>query len=106
MTGLTDAAIGELLWVAGDAMARHDAGTVADGPLISVCWDADRLCLPRVGVEPQPQLLSTRSGRELHGWAGGVLAEPLVGWVVLLTPIAPAPDADSRGETVFEGGCR
>jgi uncharacterized protein len=87
-----------------DAIARHDAGAVSDDPLIGLCWDADRLCLPRVGIEPDPELLSTPAGRELRGWVSGVLAEPLVGWAALLTSLGAAADADSRGKAALEGG--
>lgn len=87
-----------------DAIARHDAGAISDDPLIGLCWDADRLCLPRVGIEPDPELLSTRAGRELRGWANGVLAEPLVGWAALLASLGAAADADSRWKAALEGG--
>jgi uncharacterized protein len=87
-----------------DAIARHDTGAVSDDALIGLCWDADRLCLPRVGIEPDPELLSTPAGRELQGWASGVLAKPLVGWAALLTSLRTAADADSRGKAALEGG--
>jgi uncharacterized protein len=48
-----------------DAIDRHDLGEVSDDPTIGVCWDADRLDLPRVGVEPNPALMSTKAGRYL-----------------------------------------
>jgi uncharacterized protein len=41
----------------------HADGSVSDDPTIGVCWDADRLDLPRVGVTPDPRLMSTRAGR-------------------------------------------
>lgn len=46
-----------------DACTRHDKGQVTDHPTIGVCWDADRLNLPRVGISPDPQLLSTSPAR-------------------------------------------
>ena len=89
-----------------DAITRHDTGAVSDDPVTGVCWDADRLCLPRVGIEPDPQLLSTRGGRGHRADASGVLAQPLVGWAVLLRSIAPATDRDAPGATVRAGGCK
>jgi len=36
-----------------------------DDPTIGTCWDADRLDLGRVGITPDPALMSTTFGREL-----------------------------------------
>jgi uncharacterized protein len=33
------------------------------------CWDADRLDLGRVGIQPKPELLCTDTARELLPWA-------------------------------------
>ena len=46
------------------AMRHHDRGQVSDHPLVGTCWDADRLDLPRVGITPNPVLMSTASGRD------------------------------------------
>lgn len=54
-----------LLAVLAHAMRHHDRGQVTDDPLVGACWDADRLDLPRVGITPDPRLLSTATGR--HG---------------------------------------
>ena len=35
----------------------------SDDPIIGTCWDADRLDLGRVGVKPNPKLLSTERAR-------------------------------------------
>lgn len=43
----------------------HNDGLTLDDPTIGVCWDADRLDLPRVGIIPDPALLSTQAGRDL-----------------------------------------
>lgn len=67
------------------ACTLHDAGCTSTHPTIAACWDADRLNLWRVGVEPDPDLLSTEAapaliqrGREMqeetYTWAG------LVAW--------------------------
>ena len=45
------------------ACVLHDSGQVSDDPTIGVCWDADRLDLPRVGVEPVKRLMSTVAGK-------------------------------------------
>ena len=58
------------------AIEGHDAGEASEDPTIGACWDADRLNLWRVGIEPDPALLSTAAarspgliewGRELQG---------------------------------------
>lgn len=46
------------------ALIDHDRGLIADDPTIGVCWDADRLDLTRLGVTPNPRLLSTAAARE------------------------------------------
>ncbi len=46
------------------AMRLHDRGQVSDHPLVGTCWDADRLDLPRVGIRPDPRLMSTAGGRD------------------------------------------
>jgi uncharacterized protein len=51
----------ELLTYACD---EHTNGLVSDDPTVGACWDADRLDLPRVGVEPDPELFSTAVARE------------------------------------------
>ena len=48
----------------GHAMLHHTDGLVSDDPLIGACWDADRLDLPRVGITPDPRLLSTATARD------------------------------------------
>ena len=48
-----------------DARTRHDRGKTTDDPTIGACWDADRLDLGRVGIEPDARLLSTAAGRKL-----------------------------------------
>ncbi len=43
----------------GEALERHSDGLVSRDPTIGTCWDADRLHLPRVSIQPRPELLST-----------------------------------------------
>ena len=45
------------------AISLHDQGLHVDEPTISVCWDADRLDLDRVGIIPHPDLMSTELGK-------------------------------------------
>lgn len=47
------------------AMTHHNGGQVSADPTIGVCWDADRLDLPRVGTTPDIDLMSTQYGRKL-----------------------------------------
>lgn len=42
----------------------HADGFTSAEPTIGVCWDADRLNLWRVGIEPDPSLLSTEPARD------------------------------------------
>lgn len=67
-----------------DALTRHDDGSTTLDPVIGACWDADRLCLPRVGIEPRLELLSTALGRTCPAWARTLLNEPLREWRELL----------------------
>ena len=48
-----------------DAMTRHDRGKTTDDPTIGACWDADRLDLGRVGIEPAGRFFSTQAGRAI-----------------------------------------
>lgn len=47
------------------AMIHHNGGQVSGDPTIGVCWDADRLDLPRVGTTPNIDLMSTQYARKL-----------------------------------------
>jgi uncharacterized protein len=53
--GLDDARFALL----AEALRLHSAGEVSGDPTIGTCWDADRLHLPRVSIEPDPAFLST-----------------------------------------------
>ena len=46
-----------------EALRLHSSGRVSDDPTIGTCWDADRLHLPRVSIEPDPALFSTTAAR-------------------------------------------
>ena len=56
---LEDAEMGLL----GYACEEHTNGGVGRDPTVGVCWDADRLNLWRVGIRPDPRLLSTGAAR-------------------------------------------
>ncbi len=45
------------------ACREHADGHVTDDPAVGVCWDADRLDLWRLGIRPDPALLSTEAAR-------------------------------------------
>ena len=56
------------------AIEHHNAGETSDDPAIGACWDADRLDLQRLGIRPNPELLSTAAakGPETIAWARGL----------------------------------
>ncbi len=47
------------------ACRDHTAGYVHDDPTVSVCWDADRLDLPRVGIPTHPDYLGTETAKKI-----------------------------------------
>lgn len=48
------------------ALDGHSYGYVKGFPnAVRACWDADRLDLPRVGIRPDPQRMSTKPGAEM-----------------------------------------
>ena len=55
------------LTVLCDACILHDRGKVSSDATTGVCWDADRLDLPRVGIAPAPRLMSTAEGKRRAG---------------------------------------
>lgn len=44
---------------------HHNTGATDDDMVISACWDADRLDLPRVGIQTDPKYLRTKLGISL-----------------------------------------
>ena len=46
------------------ACRGHTGGGLSGDPTIGTCWDADRLTLWRVGIEPGARYMSTRAGKE------------------------------------------
>jgi len=73
------------------ALTDHSNGLVSPDPTTGTCWDADRLHLPRVSIEPRPDLFSTRAAL---GPAPLAAAEALRSsgpptWDALVTSVAP-----------------
>lgn len=54
-----------------EACAKHTRGLVHAAPTVQVCWDADRLDLPRASIHPDPEKLCTPAARdpEIIAWA-------------------------------------
>jgi len=48
-----------------EAMVKHDWGETHVDPTIGVCWDADRLDLPRVNILPDTKYFSTQTAKDL-----------------------------------------
>jgi uncharacterized protein len=46
------------------ACAHHTDGLTVADPAVQICWDADRLDLGRIGIEPDPDRLCTAAARE------------------------------------------
>jgi hypothetical protein len=47
------------------ALSEHNDGKTTADPTVGCCWDADRLDLPRVGIVPDKNLLSTDAGKSM-----------------------------------------
>ena len=45
------------------ACENHTDVTYCDHPTVACCWDADRLDLTRIGVDPDPTMLNTLTAR-------------------------------------------
>jgi uncharacterized protein len=48
-----------------EACAEHSEGLLTTDPTIAVCWDADRLDLPRKALWPDVRFMSTNEARAL-----------------------------------------
>lgn len=46
-----------------EACRLHNHGHCSSDPTIGTCWDADRLDLPRVGMRPMREFMSTEAGK-------------------------------------------
>ena len=58
---ISPAQLDELLY----ACTHHHQGFITGRVTAGTCWDADRLDLPRVGIQPHPAKMSTAEGRRL-----------------------------------------
>lgn len=47
------------------ACEHHTHERFNEDPTIGTCWDADRLDLPRVGISPREEYMSTEFGKEI-----------------------------------------
>jgi uncharacterized protein len=47
------------------ACENHTDVTYCDHPTVACCWDADRLDLTRIGIDPDPSMLNTTTARQL-----------------------------------------
>lgn len=74
-----------------DAVERHADGLTSADPTTGACWDADRVHLPRVGIVPDPRLLSTSSAldRAVLDEAAALRAAPPA-WSDLVARVAEA----------------
>jgi uncharacterized protein len=57
-----------------EACRDHADGLTSPNITIGACWDADRLDLVRVGIQPDPEMLSTDAAREpaVMTWAASL----------------------------------
>ena len=47
-----------------EALKFHNDGQVSEDVTIGTCWDADRMDLPRVGIQPVARMMSTDLGKQ------------------------------------------
>jgi len=73
-----------------EALEHHAAGLVSADPTTGTCWDADRLHLPRVSIQPRAELLSTRAfrGRAALAAAALVRDDGPPSWGTLVSALA------------------
>ncbi len=66
----------------GFALAEHDRGLTSSDATVGACWDADRLNLWRVGIRPEPALLSTQAAKKPARilWAKRAMRTPPPPW--------------------------
>jgi uncharacterized protein len=72
------------------ALELHSDGLVSEDATVAVCWDADRLHLPRVGIDPDPERFSTALARRPEQLAAAArLRETAPTWVEVLALVRP-----------------
>ena len=72
-----------------EALRLHSDGRLSDDTTIGTCWDADRLHLPRVSIEPNPAFFSTPAalGPAPLAAAGALREDGPPGWESLVTVV-------------------
>ena len=70
LQGIIFEATDEQLFLLVEALSQHVDGLVSEDPTIGTCWDADRLDLPRCGLQINPAMLSTAAAKRRIGAAG------------------------------------
>lgn len=56
---------GEDLAYLCEACEGHTSNIYTDNPIIGVCWDADRLDLPRANIQTDKRLLNTNAAKKI-----------------------------------------
>ena len=81
------------------ACFEHTNGLVSSDPTVGACWDADRLDLPRVGIQPDPARFSTERAHE-----GPPVITELPTWKSLYAAATGTTSSGARSsaETGFE----
>ena len=76
----------------GEALRLHSDGQVSADPTIGACWDADRLHLPRVSIEPDPTLFSTSAAHSAArlSAAAALREHGPPGWASLVAAVSAA----------------
>jgi uncharacterized protein len=68
-----------------NAIELHTRGLTSDDPTVGTCWDADRVHLPRCGIDVDTALLSTPAARrDAHLAAAEALRKSPPAWSELL----------------------
>ncbi len=58
-----------------EACRYHNDGLTSSDLTIGTCWDADRMDLPRVGIDPVAEKMSTQIGKDYARWGPDVFWE-------------------------------
>lgn len=88
------------------ALEGHTGGRPVNDPTVGVCWDADRLNLPRVGKTVDASWISTHSAQDetTKAWAAGLHDAPPT-WEELLRALGLQAEAAEQGsEGSLRGG--